>query len=894
MLHELLTGLLLLVATVPAIADDQVEAARAGQDAGAELLRETQLPGFVAGGERDQGILVIGTQPVPVNQIVPGGDLGVQDQLSAMAGDAARLDAAARARLAAQANDASDAAVVIRNVAAQPRRPPAEFLADESFLSAQSIRALTEPLAVAPEIPACTTEVSVIDGTAPYSIFRERTCEQVRRPESCERRLQLEDVSRSGLVVFDQHVPVPQVQQVVVPVGIHLPEGSVLLSADLSIEWTGDAHAVDWTERPSASNRWTGLLSIERTGGPCPACSTWIRIAGNIRAVMQRIRSEPEDCLLASDGFCSARFTCRQHAQPLVGGQPISMAESRLLAPIYPNDPDHVPPDASDPLCTDAIARYDCRINTGEFCIDTAQGPQCTVNTDDNIVADTCAPMLAREPDCALVHTACAEGGAGHGGWCYVRSSTYRCPESIAGPAPRVRVANPCSGQIRCAGDDCLDDRFDESGSVDVADGMAGMMVAQVLASDWAVPSRQAESREPALLPGRAYACRKALGGAIDCCDQTETEAERAWFATYQRHMRRANATASLARYAEQGDHGSWKTLAESAEFSLGQLDRPLTSGPETITGGQDGGPDPDPGSVVGTTTLLQPMNDEFVEQSRIDSMQEVGWACSAREFDLANQRELGHCLTIGSYCHASVAGACLDKRDVFCCFNSAASRLLRESIAGSGGVASGRFGTARHPRCDGITVAEARPEQVELQDLKGRIVAGGVVPDAGSLLTRTDADALTGSGSNLADGARQAVQQRTAWRMAQIDGSRVRDDLHEEADTNIPSLDAHASPGIVSFSPAFIATSRGRPAWISVIRQGSSGPATVGIDSLDGVLLPVAQQVQWADGQSGLRHLRIDLPPHATGIHELRLTVLDGDVHAYPNDRATISITAE
>ncbi len=898
MLHELLSGLSLAALMTTVSADDLADQGRAGQDLAETLLQQSAVPVFVEGGERQLGIVVVDDERIPVNQIIPGGDKSAQQQLMQLEGDEDALSRAAQARLADQSEDSGDAATVLRDVASHELMEPKEFLADHHFLMEQSVLALTAPLSVAPEFPACQTETHVTEGTTAYTTFRERTCERINRPTTCTRSLQVEDLSRTDATFLDEQIRFDHDERIVVSIADIYPVDARILSANLQLSWAGPASDVSILETASADNDWRMTLQIVHDANLCTSCLVNVSVRGSVRALRQTAESDPEDCLVGSDEFCSAVFNCDDAAPRLIGGAPLQPPESLQLVPLYPRSQQHQPPDALAPVCYQATARYECRIRSGEFCADLPAGRDCAEYHDSEGMIDTCAPMLVEHPDCSLARSSCAEGGSGHGEWCYVESDTYRCAESVVGQSVGIQTVQPCSGQIRCAGDDCLDRRFDENAFDTVADGMAGMMIAQAYASDWqdTAETRGSDATPPRLFPGKAYECRKALGATINCCDQTETDVEQEWFSKYQRHMRRANATDTMARYASEGPHGSWKTLAESGSWSQEQLSKALTSGPETVSGGDNPSLDPDAGSIVGASRLLQPMNDEFREESRFDHMGEVGWACSAEEFDLANQRELGHCLSIGSYCHHNVLGACLDKRDVFCCFNSAASRSLREAIAGPSGVADGAFGTARDPLCHGVLVEQARMESLDITDLKGRLKRGGVLPDASDVLARSSSERLTGSGSNLADTYRPTVQQRTQERLSQIPGGRVRDALYAQGAAAIPSLQEHKNAGQLSFSPAYFRIESGRALVITVLRQGTAGEISAEVTSGDSAHWPegmpaLSQTLVWADGQSGFQRISLPIPRGTSGEFQLRLTNPTGGATLYPNDQATVKV---
>ncbi|AVP99320.1 hypothetical protein C7S18_20045 [Ahniella affigens] len=898
--------LLLALGSTATHADDLQDTAVAGQDFAHALIQQADTPSFSPEGEREQGSVQIGDQVIPVNQLTPGGDRGVQDRLQALEGDEAGLRQAGEHHLAHQSEDSSAAAQSLRVVTGTPKTRPADFWLAEHETLAHSALALSNPASVAPDFPACTPVTTVTPGTQTYQRPHTRICERVHRPDQCVRTQTLIDASNADWQPVTDTIRVTgidtrtydlreRIDPDIQPVGITLAA-----TGDL------DVVVVSLIVAPSPENNWTATVQLEATDGACVSgCDVQLRLHGGLRAVRQVVTSDPPNCLLDEDAFCRADFSCEQTVLPVLAGTPMQSAEAQAIPPLYPPDQRHQPEDPRWPVCTTARARYHCEIQSGSFCTDGPKGQHCVDQTDDSVLADTCAPLVQAMPQCELQASHCTEGAMADSQWCYVESVQYNCPETMTVPSATVTTTQPCAGQIRCAGHDCLDTRDQESSLADLADGMAGMMIAQTFTSDWQAPDTRSADTSQApgrIFPGRAYECRKALGGSISCCDETETDIEAEWFARYQRHIRRSQARDAAARYADQGAHGSWKTLAEQDQHALADIQKPLTSGPETVTAGQDGSLNPDPGSSVGASRELSEMNAEFIADKRYEYLDDTGYACSVQELDLAIQRELGHCLPVGSYCERHVLGACLDKRDVYCCFNSVASAEIRASIARDAPEATTPFGTPRDPNCSGLLIEAARPKSVALPNIKAHLAAASLIPDASNLLAQSSSEQLTGTGSELADGARPTTQDRTAYRMAQIDGAKVRDDLFAETSAQVPILSATDAPGQIAFAPAFVQTTANRPLFAQVLREGKGGAVSVAVQvtrvqDLQGAALPVAavslsaDTISWADHEAGIKTIIVQLPAGFVGSIELQLDHPSGGAVLYPNDRAELRV---
>ena len=120
----------------------------------------------------------------------------------------------------------------------------------------------------------------------------------------------------------------------------------------------------------------------------------------------------------------------------------------------------------------------------------------------------------------------------------------------------------------------------------------------------------------------------------------------------------------------------------------------------------------------------------------------------------------------------------CVEKREVYCCFQSPLSRIMNEQIRLQGDVLGEKFdgwGTPKDPKCEGIPldkVGEVDWDRVDLSEWIALLESTGNMPDADSI----SIEQLTGKGSKLdMDGNRKNTIDRTLERLDGIDVDGVR-----------------------------------------------------------------------------------------------------------------------
>ena len=83
--------------------------------------------------------------------------------------------------------------------------------------------------------------------------------------------------------------------------------------------------------------------------------------------------------------------------------------------------------------------------------------------------------------------------------------------------------------------------------------------------------------------------------------------------------------------------------------------------------------------------------------------------SCDQSDQMVAMRKSTQLCHYLGSYCSSKFLGACVEKKESYCCFNSRLSRIINEQ--GRGQIGKG-WGSAKSPNCTGFT-----PEELQSLD---------------------------------------------------------------------------------------------------------------------------------------------------------------------------------
>ena len=159
----------------------------------------------------------------------------------------------------------------------------------------------------------------------------------------------------------------------------------------------------------------------------------------------------------------------------------------------------------------------------------------------------------------------------------------------------------------------------------------------------------------------------------------------------------------------------------------------------------------------------------------------QIAYACTEDEFALVAQRDQKNCHYIGSYCKSKVLGACIEKREVYCCFKSPLARIMNEQIRLQGDILGEEydgFGTPKNPKCTGVPLDKIDRvdwSRIDLSEWIALLRITGNLPTDETVTLEN----LTGKGSKLdVDGNRLNTLDRVLER---LEGSEI-DNMRGEA----------------------------------------------------------------------------------------------------------------
>lgn len=578
-------------------------------------------------------------------------------------------------------------------------------------------------------------------------------------------------------------------------------------------------------EAPTCASGLVGKVRLDDNGG-----SHWYRYGAHWQFQYTTVSEDAWSWSHAScpdlvgrlgDGFCSGTATCTRNAgTSCIEADGVSFCNGEIAPP---------PVAGVNRGCLQLTLNADCAFNVGPMeCWTDPQGvTHCPTNAGG--IATDCR-ALERDPRCGFIKSTCVAGARGASGACYVYEDTYDCGGAVEVPTLERLSRMDCAGPVRCMGDDCL---LPETGqSADFARAAAALQAAQFLAMDGdCAPTDQGGSHDAVhactVFSGKARECKKAVGGIVDCCETPDGISLGDYLTLALAVGKLDSALTGLD--AASPLRGAWETLRQPFTSAWSEVSRPFTSLANNLLGSTapaasdaaaegavaafeqaalrktaewvvatfgeaagntlfavNGGPafvggalqsgDLALGGAVGTA--MSWLMTAYTVYSVAVLLAQLLWECEQKEFELGAQRELRSCHALGSYCKSKVAGACIERRQGYCCFNSPLARILQEQVRPQIGMS---WGSAKNPRCDGIPVerlAAVDWARVDLDEWLGILAQTGKLPT----LANIDPTRLTGAGSALAIGGTRAdVIERSRARVEGIEAAAVREEVQGE-----------------------------------------------------------------------------------------------------------------
>ena len=297
---------------------------------------------------------------------------------------------------------------------------------------------------------------------------------------------------------------------------------------------------------------------------------------------------------------------------------------------------------------------------------------------------------LKNNPLCSETTSSCVESLPD--GSCGLLEHQYKCADS----APDTSVQTDCGLQTFCINGQCFDTGYMPDG--DFANAITHMELA-----------REAVNYD--LFVGEASHCHKNLltncckaqgggeGGRNDVIAQTigttalKVGAEEiyVWGSKFIFEGLMNSGSEMLAEYA-MSMLGSG-TLSMTANFSVWGAEFAVSTNGIAFVGF-------DPWSLVIAIAIYVIM--EMIK-------------CKTEEQTLDMKRGQGLCHQVGSWCSSKILGACVEKKEGWCCFPSKLGRIVNEQGRAQIGKS---WGSPQSPDCSGFTLDELKLLRFDLMDL--------------------------------------------------------------------------------------------------------------------------------------------------------------------------------
>lgn len=525
------------------------------------------------------------------------------------------------------------------------------------------------------------------------------------------------------------------------------------------------------------------------------------------------------------DGFANGSYVCTQmpildaNGCTVING--VTVCNNMLKSPPFPD---------VSPLCQSVVVATDYSFYKGSMdCwIDSQGEKQCPV-IDGESKNEKCS-ALENDSKCGFISSECVEGAKGQSGNCYLFTDTYDCGEDIIVPDKNVSNNYVCDGEISCMGGDCLDyDALDDTTS-SYAKAVGLLNVAQFMTQDMNCEGTDENGNVIGdrdvickIFGGKAGECKIAVGGISDCCEKPSGISLNDYMTLIMATPKLDGALMSLddANMIK----GGYQVIRNAATATWDAVSQPFASYIENISGAVD----------YVTTAIEDFVNEimdqiksklkdiivQVVEDSTGEAMAEsaaseaasemmgyasaalstimmvysiyviaialikIIWKCEDDEFEMNAKRQLKNCAYVGSYCKTKVLGACIEKREAYCCYNSPLSRIIQEQVRKANPQLGLSFGSTKHPTCDGLLIsdiAELDWSKVDLSEWLAILEKTGYLNNENTM----NLDKLTGSGSTYnITGDRLNSEERAVKRFNDSNATEVNKKIIDSIDLN-------------------------------------------------------------------------------------------------------------
>lgn len=334
---------------------------------------------------------------------------------------------------------------------------------------------------------------------------------------------------------------------------------------------------------------------------------------------------------------------------------------------------------------------------------------------------------------CNLQSSACTEQS--EIGTCLITENKYRCETK---PATTHNVLD-CSKTAFCPGGNCFDTGYEPD--KDFGPAMALLEAAREIG---------VYGNEASIFGGFAESCRIRLFGLGNCCNKSSkggtknnnlafklaAEVGSTTLEFGSRYMydalftRQTNILVDSGMGAMLGGVAPDSMLA-SFTPSIGLYGFSVSIGAPTagfVTQAL-GGSVYTLGSIPGTNMVFGFDPYTFVIAIVIQVIMEMT-SCDEDEIILAMKKGQNLCVSFGKYCSKKRLGACMERKESSCCFNSRLARIINEQ--GRAQLGKG-WGSQKHPDCSGFTAAELEKldfSKIDLSEFIAEIMGSIKLPN--------------------------------------------------------------------------------------------------------------------------------------------------------------------
>lgn len=553
----------------------------------------------------------------------------------------------------------------------------------------------------------------------------------------------------------------------------------------------------------------------------------------------------PKECVDAAqgvaDGFADGSYSCSKMPQVANGCaifNGVRICESELNDSPLPN---------INNLCQEVKvdAKFDFYKGQMDCWEDTGGNIQCPDNDGGNLNSCT---GYEEDSSCGFIKSKCVGNASGPSGECYVFEDTYDCGEDVDLTTTESNTTYECAGEVRCMGSECIDPNKTQSS--DFGKAAAMLHTAEFMAGDMECTEMDGTQNVSCnVFTGTAGECKKAVGGAQDCCESPSTPSLGQYLTFVMAVPKLDAAIITTKNVAARGAfESSYRTLRDPAVKGVTDMVKPVTNFVDTLGGNVD--------SISSTVTnLTNKVTDEVAKQLQSLSADLFGggvggagtggavgggagsaggelakqegqesatqalmnspagailsnvmlaytiyqvtmlaiqmiWACEEEELEMLVKRELNSCHHVGSYCKTKVLGVCIEKREAYCCFNSPLSRIIQEQVRPQLGL---DWGGAQNPQCEGIPVErfpEINWDLLDLDEWLGMLKVTDNFPNEATI----DLDKLTGAGSAFDFDDGEERKNTTERALDRLEGIDVDGRRYEATATMSPDVGSRKS----------------------------------------------------------------------------------------------------